>query len=131
MVERLFNVFGDSLLVYHSKKTTKERLNIWGEISNSKKGNVIIGTRSAIFLPFSKLDLIIVDEEHDSSFKETNKNPRFNARDCVTILSNIMNSKLLIGSATPSIESFYNTKINKYSLVELNERYQKIPLPSI
>jgi len=131
MVERLSNVFGKSLLVYHSKKSVKERLQIWNIISKSKSGNIVIGTRSAIFLPFNKLDLIIVDVEHDNSFKETNKSPRFNARDCVTILGKIMNSKLLIGSATPSIESFYNTKINKYSLVELNERYQNIPLPII
>ncbi len=131
MVERLSNVFGDNLLVYHSKKTVKERLKIWQIIIKSDQGSVVIGTRSAIFLPFKKLDLIIVDEEHDNSFKETNKSPRFNARDCVTVLSKIMNSKLLIGSATPSVESFYNTEINKYSLVELNKRYQNIPLPII
>jgi len=131
MVERLSEVFGDSLLVYHSKKTVKERLRIWKIIIQSDTGSVIIGTRSAIFLPFRNLDLIIVDEEHDSSFKENKKSPRFNARDCVTVLSKLMNAKLLIGSATPSIESFYNTEINKYSLVELNSRYKNIPLPII
>ena len=129
LVDRFRKRFGLNVFEYHSNCSMKEKNDTWKRSLDTSIPSVFIGTRSAIFLPFKKLGLIIVDEEHDNSFKETNKSPRFCARDCVTVLSKIMNSKLLIGSATPSVESFYNTEISKYSLVELNERYQNIPLP--
>ncbi len=128
MVMRLRRIFGNDMNVFHSRYSNNERAEVW---SNVKYGNInfMIGTRSAIFLPFSKLSLIIVDEEHDSSYKQANPAPRYNARDAAIVLAKLHNAKVLLGTATPSLESYYNAKKGKYALVTLSERFNNIPLP--
>ena len=131
IINRLRMYFGDKVGVYHSKYNNHERLEIWSDLSKSKRFSVIIGTRSSLFLPFQNLGLIIVDEEHENSFKQYNPSPRYNARDCSVVLAKFCNAKVLFGSATPSIESYYNVKNNKYKLVELHSRYNDIKLPEV
>ncbi len=127
---RLEKVFGDKLGIYHSKFSDNERIEVW---KNLQKGKIklILGVRSSVFLPFDNLGLIIVDEEHENSYKQYNPAPRYNARDVSTVLSGFFNAKVLLGTATPSIESYYNTKTGKYALVELSQRYAGIKLPEI
>lgn len=140
LIMRLKKYFGKKIGVYHSKFTKDERVEIWNNIiseDNSEfniynsKLDIIIGPRSAMFLPFSNLGLIIVDEEHDNSYKQNDVNPRFNARDAAIFLANIHNSKVLLGSATPSLESYYNADTDKYGLVELNNRFGNVTPPEI
>ncbi|MCP3660514.1 MAG: primosomal protein N' [Bacteroidetes bacterium] len=130
MVKRIKKIFGDEMNVFHSRYSDNERVEVWNNIKN-KKVNFVIGTRSSIFLPFSNLSLIIIDEEHDYSYKQKEPNPRYNSRDCAIILGQFHNAKILLGSATPSIESYFNVKTKKYSLIELKERFSKIQLPEI
>ncbi len=122
--------FVPNLLVYHSRFTDAEQVEIWEKV-HQNKSCLIVGTRSAIFLPFKKLDLIIVDEEHDASYKQQNPDPRYNARDCAVYLSKFLKTKTLLGSATPSIESLFNTRNKKYGFVELKERFTNVALPKM
>ena len=132
LVGRLKKFFGDLLSVYHSKYSLDHRTEIWKKVlKNEKKSSVILGARSSIFLPFSNLGLIVVDEEHENSYKQFNSSPRYHARDSAIYLSSIHNCKTLLGSATPSIESYYNAISRKYSLVELNQRFGNVSLPKI
>ena len=129
IVERLRKVFGDKILVYHSKLNAHERVELYK--ASREGGKLILGARSAIFMPFSSLDFIIVDEEHDSSFKQQDPAPRYNARDTAIVLANIFDAKVLLGSATPSLESWINAHDNKYGFVSILERFGKSILPEI
>lgn len=133
LIQRLSAYFGDLIGIYHSKFNQNERVEIWNHIlhNNPDKFRIILGARSSIFLPFQDLGLIIVDEEHESTFKQYNPSPRYNARDCSIVLSILHKANVLLGSATPSIESFYNAQIGKYDLIPLSERYGNIMLPEI
>ena len=135
IINRLKQYFGDKLGVYHSRYGTNERVEVWQQVNDFAKSQgtrqVIIGSRSAIFLPFSNLGLIIVDEEHDSSFKQIDPAPRYHARDAAIVLSAIHKAEVLLGSATPSYESYYNALNGRYRLVELNQRYGGVEMPEI
>lgn len=128
LVGKIQKRFGDEVGIYHSKLNPNERVEVWkNTLLNRHK--IIIGARSSIFLPFQNLGFIIVDEEHDSSYKQNDTRPFYHARDCVQILSTFFNSKVLLGSATPSMESYYNHEQGKIGWVELNERFGNIHLP--
>ncbi|MBP5682771.1 MAG: primosomal protein N' [Bacteroidales bacterium] len=133
IIRRLQKVFGDEVGIYHSKISDAERAEMWHRLcspdTNSYK--LIVGVRSSIFLPFSNIGLIIVDEEHDASYKQQDPAPRYNARDCAIVLATMHNAKTLLGSATPSIDSYFNAKTAKYGLVELLKRYSTASLPEI
>ncbi|MDR3273156.1 MAG: primosomal protein N' [Flavobacteriaceae bacterium] len=130
LVARIKKRFGDEVGVYHSKISQNERAEVWKNALNHRY-KILIGARSAIFLPLKNLGLIIVDEEHDSSYKQTDLKPLYNARDCVQILAKQQEAKVLLGSATPSIEAYYNHEQEKYGWVDLQERYGNIRLPEI
>ena len=124
MVSRLKKIFGKYLSVYHSKFSNEERFEVWNNVlKNKENARIVVGVRSSIFLPFQNLKLVIVDEEHDSSFKQENPAPRYNARDSAIKLSKIHNAKLILGSATPSLESKFNALNKKYGYVKLTEKY--------
>ena len=157
IINRLKKYFGDRVGVYHSRYDDNERVEIWQQVMNfrrqqttdnrqqtasaevqssefkvqSSKYQIIIGSRSSIFLPFSDLGLIIVDEEHDGSFKQIDPAPRYSARDLAVVMSKMFHARLLMGSATPSFESYYNAKQNKYHLVTITERYGGVEMPEI
>jgi primosomal protein N' (replication factor Y) len=132
LVSRLRNYFGNKIAVFHSKYNSNERVEVWHQVLNqSPKAQVVIGARSALFLPFSNLGLVIVDEEHEQNFKQVDPAPRYHARDAVTVLSQYHQSKVLLGSATPSLETYFNTQNSKYGLVELFERYGNVQMPEI
>ena len=130
LVTRLKKYFGDKLLVYHSKYSLDQRTEIWRIVLNNP-GKIILGARSSIFLPFNDLKLIIIDEEHENAYKQFNPSPRYHARDSAIYLAMLHNAKVLLGSATPSIESYFNAISNKYNLVNLDKRYNDVGLPSI
>ena len=127
---RLEKIFGEKLGVYHSKFNDNERVEVWKNLEKGKF-QVILGVRSSVFLPFDNLGLIIVDEEHENTYKQYNPAPRYNARDTSIILAGLHKAKVLLGTATPSIESYYNAKSEKFALVELLQRYKDISLPEI
>lgn len=133
--ERLQKVFGSRLGIYHSKYSDAERVEIWKKQLSSNPYDVILGARSAVFLPFQKLSLIIIDEEHETSFKQQDPAPRYHARSVAIMMAAKMGQgtdcKVLLGTATPSMESYYNAVNGKYGLVTLNSRYQDIQLPEI
>jgi len=137
IITRLKIAFGDLAGIYHSKFNDAERVEIWFNVLNEKPGNtgqqykVILGARSAIFLPFKDLGLIIVDEEHENSYKQIDPAPRYNARDMAILMGNIHGAKVLLGSATPSYETYFNARSNKYGLVNLNERFLGIEMPEL
>jgi primosomal protein N' (replication factor Y) len=132
LVSRLRKFFGNKVAVFHSKYSNNERVEVWNQVlQNSPKAQVVIGARSAMFLPFSNLGLVIVDEEHEQNFKQTDPAPRYHARDAVTVLAKFHQAKVLLGSATPSLETYYNVENQKYALVELFERYNNTPLPEV
>jgi len=132
LVKRLTKQFGNEVLVYHSKYTPNERYEVWTRMLETPQQNkIIIGARSSVFLPFTQLGLIIVDEEHEVSYKQQDPAPRYHARDVAIVLAKMFQSRVLLGSATPSLESYYNTYQGKYGKVELKERFNKIPLPEI
>lgn len=132
LVARLRRFFGNKVAVFHSKYSNNERVEVWNQVlQNSPKAQVVIGARSAMFLPFSDLGLVIVDEEHEPNFKQTDPAPRYHARDAVTVLAKFHHSKVLLGSATPSLETYYNVQNQKYGLVELFQRYNNAPLPEV
>ena len=132
LVERLKSVFGDYISVYHSRYSLNERVELWNNLSaNKKKAQLVLGARSSVLLPFNDLELIIVDEEHEQSYKQFDPAPRYHARDTAIVLSKLHNAKVVLGSATPSIESYYNAQNNKYGLVELKQRYNNVLMPEI
>ena len=136
IINRLKKFFGDKVGVYHSRYSDMERVEIWEQVlafekTHSSKYQVIIGSRSAVLLPFSDLGLIIVDEEHDSSFKQIDPAPRYNARDLSMILGRFHGSDVILGSATPSFESYYNARQGRFHLVSLTERYGGVEMPEI
>lgn len=133
LIQRLSVYFGDLIGVYHSKFNQNERVEIWNNVleDNPTKFRLIVGARSSVFLPFNNLGLIIVDEEHESSFKQYDPSPRYNARDAALVLAKLHNAKVLLGSATPALESYYNAQQGKYGLVELKTRYSGVQLPEI
>ena len=134
LTDRLQAVFGDKLVVYHSKFSNAERVEIYNEVKGERreaKGRVILGARSAIFLPFSNLGLIIVDEEHEPSYKQQDPAPRYHARSAAIMMAHWYGAKVLLGTATPSVESYYNALTGKYGLVEMKERYKGLQLPQI
>ncbi len=126
---RLKKVFGDRLLVYHSGMSDSERVEVWQSVLDGHP--IVLGARSAIFLPFHNLKLIIVDEEHDPSYKQVNPSPRYNARDAATYLGRLYDAKVLLGTATPSVESYFNVRQGKYGYVELSERHSGVRMPEI
>ncbi len=133
LIGRLKKVFGSKAGVYHSKFNDSERVEIWLNILEQKDDayQLVVGARSSAFLPFKKLGLIIVDEEHESSYKQFDPAPRYNARDLAVVLAQIHQANVLLGTATPSFETYLNAKTGKYGLVELNERFQGIELPEM
>lgn len=132
IMERLHKVFGDRLGIYHSKYSDAERVEIWQKQMSGHPYDVILGARSAVFLPFQNLGLVIIDEEHETSFKQQDPAPRYHARSAAIVLAGMYpDCKVLLGTATPSMESYYNAQEGKYGLVELKTRYQDIQLPEI
>ena len=140
IINRLKEYFGDMLGVYHSRYGNNERVEVWEQVRDfgpsfhaggTPKHQIIIGSRSAIFLPYSDIGLIIVDEEHDSSFKQIDPAPRYNARDAAIVLAALHKANVVLGSATPSYESYYNALNGRYHLVEITERYGGVQMPEI
>ena len=131
MTERLKCVFGNHLGIYHSKYSDAERVEIWKKQLSDKPYDVILGARSAVFLPFRRLGLVIVDEEHETSFKQQDPSPRYHARSTAIVLAGMYGARTLLGTATPSMESYHNAKTGKYGLVTLSTRYKDIQLPKI
>ncbi len=131
MRDRLQRVFGNRLGIYHSKYSDAERVEIWRKQLSAHPYDVILGARSALFLPFQRLGLVIVDEEHETSFKQQDQAPRYHARNAAIVLAQMYGAKTLLGSATPSMESYYNAQCGKYGFVQLLSRYQDIQLPEI
>ena len=131
LTNRLQTVFGHKLGVYHSKFSDAERVEIYQDLLQQKSYEIILGVRSSIFLPFSRLGLIIVDEEHETSYKQQDPAPRYNARNMAIILGKIHHCKTLLGSATPSVETYYNATTGKYGLVEMTNRYKNLQMPII
>ena len=130
LVRRLYAYFGEELGVYHSRFSDNERIEIWEKV-RAKKYTVVVGPRSALWLPYDKLGLIIADEEHDPSYKQRDPAPRFHARDAAVYLAALHSAKVILGSATPSVESLWNVQQGKYALSELKERYQGVNMPVI
>lgn len=131
MMQRLQRVFGNRLGIYHSKYSDAERVEIWQKQLSQNPYDVILGARSAVLLPFQRLGLVIVDEEHETSYKQQDPAPRYHARSVAIVLAQMYKARTLLGTATPSLESYHNAKTEKYGLVELKERYQGIELPEI
>lgn len=133
LIQRLSKYFGEWIGVYHSRFNQNERVEIWNHVlgNDPSKFRLILGARSSIFLPFKQLGLVIVDEEHESSFKQYDPSPRYNARDAAMVLARLHDAKVLLGSATPALESYYNAQQGKYGLVELNQRFGGVQLPEI
>ena len=131
IMERLHRVFGDRLGIYHSKYSDAERVEIWQKQLSDHPYDVILGARSAVFLPFKNLGLVIIDEEHETSFKQQDPAPRYHARSAAIVLAKMYGAKTLLGTATPSMESYYNAQQGKYGLVELKTRYKGVQLPEI
>lgn len=136
IINRLRQYFGDGVAVYHSRHNDKERAEIWNRVSTHplyglRKINLVVGARSGLFLPFSNLRLIIVDEEHDTSFRQANPAPRYNARDSAIYLASLTGAKIILGTATPSIESYANAKSGKYGLVQITSRFGEAEMPVI
>ena len=131
IMSRLQRVFGNRLGIYHSKYSDAERVEIWQKQLSGHPYDVILGARSAVFLPFQNLGLVIIDEEHETSYKQQDPAPRYHARSAAIMLAQMEGAKVLLGTATPSLETYHNAKTGKYGLVELTERYKGIQLPEI
>lgn len=129
IISRLEKVFGNDIAVYHSRLNNNERVEMWNEVLNGKP--VILGARSALFLPYRDLGLIVIDEEHDTSYKQFDPTPRYNARDAAVYLSHLHKANVILGTASPSLESYFNVRKGKYKLVEMPERYGGIKMPLI
>lgn len=132
IIQRLKKYFGNKIAVYHSKYTLNERVEVWNNVLNQRaSAQVVIGVRSSVFLPFQQLGLIIIDEEHEPSYKQVEPSPRYHARDTAIVLAKIHDAKVLLGSATPSLESFQNTIDDKFGLVNLENRFGDVQMPGI
>lgn len=132
LIQRLEHNFGEKCLVYHSRFSDRERVETWLGLAQNEDGpRVVVGARSALFLPVENLGLVVIDEEHESSFKQFEPSPRYNARDGALMLAHQLKAKVLLGSATPSLESYFNAQQGKYALVELNQRFGNMALPEI
>ncbi|MFV5684305.1 primosomal protein N' [Flavobacterium sp. GB2R13] len=132
LVGRLRAYFGNKVAVFHSKYNNNERIEVWNQVlANSEKAQIVIGARSALFLPFHNLGFIIVDEEHEQTFKQVDPAPRYHARDAAVVLANLHKAKVLLGSATPSLETYFNAKSEKYGLVEISKRFGNVMMPKI
>ncbi|MEH6514224.1 replication restart helicase PriA [Maribacter arcticus] len=132
LISRLQEYFGEKIAVYHSKYNVQERVEVWQNVLQVKqKAQLVIGARSAMYLPFGKLGLVIVDEEHESSFKQFDPAPRYHARDAAIVLGNLHNANVLLGSATPSVETYHNAKTGKYGYTEITKRYGNVLMPEI
>ncbi len=132
IISRLQRYFGNKITVFHSRYSLNERVEAWNNMIVQKENTqIILGARSSVLLPYHDLGLIIVDEEHETSYKQFDPAPRYHARDAAVVLANLHGARVLLGSATPSVESFYNTKKDKYALVELNHRFGNVMLPDI
>ncbi|MBO7317826.1 MAG: primosomal protein N', partial [Bacteroidales bacterium] len=131
LTERLQRVFGDKLLIYHSRFSDNERVELWQKLLRSREPRVVLGVRSSVFLPFHDLGFVIVDEEHETSYKQYDPAPRYHARNAAIVLAQMYGAKVLLGSATPAVESYYNALSGKYGLVELHTRYANNPLPEV
>ncbi|MCC9074130.1 primosomal protein N' [Flavobacterium sp. F-65] len=132
LVTRLRVHFGNKVAVFHSKYSNNERVEVWNQtLSNVENAQIIIGARSALFLPFANLGLLIVDEEHEQTFKQVDPAPRYHARDAAIVLANFHKAKVLLGSATPSLETYFNAQSQKYGLVTVTERYNNVRMPDI
>lgn len=131
LIARLKHFFKDQVLVYHSRYSLNERLEVWNHVLNATKPFVIVGARSAVFLPFNNLGLVVVDEEHETSFKQFDPAPRYHARDTAIVLATLHGAQIVLGSATPSLESYFNAQKGKYALVEMNKRFNDLLMPEI
>lgn len=132
LINRLQRYFGHQVSVYHSKYSIHERVEVWNNVlKNAEKAQIVIGARSSLFLPFAKLGLVVVDEEHESSFKQFDPAPRYHARDAAVVLAALHKANIVLGSATPSIESMYNAKTNKYGYASVAHRYGNVLMPDI
>ena len=136
LISRLQKHFGDKLLVYHSRFNEQERVEVWNKIledniRTEQQGRIVIGARSAIFLPFNRLGLIVVDEEHDQSYKQEDPVPRYNARDAAIVFAAQQDANVLLGTATPSMESYFNALSGKYALVTLDRRHADLEMPDV
>ncbi|WP_324026751.1 primosomal protein N' [Maribacter sp. BPC-D8] len=132
LIGRLQEYFGEKIAIYHSKYNVQERVEVWQNVLQSKpKAQLVIGARSAMYLPFSKLGLVIVDEEHESSFKQFDPAPRYHARDAAIVLGHLHKASILLGSATPSVESYYNVQTGKYGYAEITRRYGNVLMPEM
>lgn len=131
LTDRLKRVFGDRLGVYHSRYPDAERIEVYQKMLSDTPYDIIVGVRSSIFLPFKKLGLVIIDEEHETSFKQQDPAPRYQARNVALVMAKTAKAKTLLGSATPSLESYYNAETGKYGLVQLHKRYGNVQLPKI
>ncbi|MEI7509687.1 MAG: primosomal protein N', partial [Flavobacterium sp.] len=132
LVSRLTAHFGNQVAVFHSKYSNNERVEVWNQVlENSNKAQIVIGARSSLFLPFSNLGLIIVDEEHEQTFKQQDPAPRYHARDAAIVLAQPQKAKVLLGSATPSIETYFNAQSGKFGMIAIKERFGKAPLPEV
>lgn len=132
IINRLKKHFGKNLSVYHSKYNTNERVEVWNNVlNNCSKAQLVVGVRSSVYLPFKNLGLVVIDEEHDSSYRQFDPAPRLQARDSAIMLANLFKAKTLLGTATPSIESMHNVKIGKYGFVYLSKRYANFLPPII
>ena len=131
ITDRLKKVFGNKLAVYHSRFNENERAETWNKLLTSNECQVVLGARSAIFLPFTDLGLIIVDEEHDASYKQQDPNPRYNARNAAIVLAAMHQAKTILGTATPALETYHNAQAGRYGLISLNQRHANMALPQI
>lgn len=132
LISRLQEYFGERIAIYHSKYNVQERVEVWQNVLQEKpKAQLVIGARSAMYLPFSKLGLVIVDEEHESSFKQFDPAPRYHARDAAIVLGHLHKANILLGSATPSVETYHNAKTGKYGYAEITRRYGNVLMPEM
>lgn len=131
LTRRLQKVFADKVLIYHSKFSDSERVEVWNRLLRTHEPCVVIGARSSVFLPFSKLGLVIVDEEHEPAFKQQDPAPRYNARNAAIVLASMHGAKTLLGSATPAVETYYHALAGRYGLVRLTQRFTDVPLPRV
>lgn len=131
LTDRLQRIFGGKLLIYHSKFSDNERVDVWKKLLGTNEPLIVLGVRSSVFLPFAKLGLVVVDEEHESSYKQYDPAPRYNARDAAIVLASMHGAKTLLGSATPSVETYFKATNGKYGLVELLDRYEGVQLPDV
>ncbi|WP_405414292.1 primosomal protein N' [Maribacter sp. Asnod1-A12] len=132
LISRLQEYFGEKIAIYHSKYNVQERVEVWQNVLQAKpKAQLVIGARSAMYLPFNKLGLVIVDEEHESSFKQFDPAPRYHARDAAIVLGHLHKANILLGSATPSVESYYNVQTGKYGYAEITRRYGNVLMPEM